>query len=196
MSLNQYIVRIAPGVLRIYRTRVLLDLPELLSYLPEKGTILDVGCAIGSTDYTIGRIRPALDITGIDINEAAVEQANRRNSAANVRYLAKPMQEMEGQYDCITLIDLLHHASDEDATQLLADCPRLLAPGGYVFIKDIDKRGGYFSYFMDRFVALANPVRLRTPEQIKALVPKNLKIVSERRKWRFPQPHMYFRLAQ
>ena len=49
---------------------------------------------------------------------------------------------------------------------------------------------------MDRFVALANPVRLRTPEQIKALVPKNLKIVSERRKWRFPQPHMYFRLAQ
>jgi len=196
MSLNQYIVRVAPGFLRVYRTRVLLDLPEILAYLPQEGTVLDVGCAEGSTDYTIARLRPTLDITGIDINEAVVEQANRRNSAANVRYLARPLEEMDGQYDCITLIDLLHHAADKEARNLLAQCPRLLAPSGGVFIKDIDKRGGYFSYFMDRFVALANPVRLRPPEEIKALIPDGLKVVSEQRKWKFPQPHLYFRLTQ
>ena len=62
-------------------------------------------------------------------------------------------------------------------------------------MKEVDRRGGYFGYFMDRFVALADPVNLRTPEEVKRLIPDWLAVVSERRKWKFPQPHMYFELA-
>lgn len=196
MSLNRYLVRIAPGFLRAYRTRLLLDLPEVLAHLPQEGRILDVGCAVGSTDYTIGRLRPRLDITGIDIDTTLVERANRYNSATNVRYQAWRLEESEGQYDCITLIDLLHHVTDEDARALLGHCPRLLAPGGYVFVKDVDKRGGFVSYFLDRYVTRADPIQMRTPDEIKSLVPGSFAVVSERRKWSFLFPHVYFKLAQ
>lgn len=194
MSLNRYIVKFAPGLLRAYRTRFLLDLDELLKHLPENGRILDVGCAIGSTDYTIGKLRPGLDITGIDIDPKVVEQANRRNARPNVRYLARPLEEMDGEYDCVTFIDLLHHVEDEDARGLMVECVRLLKPGGYLFIKDIDRRGGYFSYFMDRFVAMARPVRLRTLNEIKSLIPDGLRLDVEKRKWKIPQPHVYLKL--
>lgn len=195
MSLNQYIVRVSPGLLRFYRTRLLLDLPELMSYLPEQGSVLDVGCAIGSTDYTIAATRPELDITGIDINEGAIAQANRYNAGSNVRYRAVRMEEMEGRFDCITLMDLLHHMSEEDARALLEDAPRLLKPGGFIVIKDIDRRGGTFSYVMDKYVTRAMPVNLRTPDELRALIPDSLSVVAERRKWRFPQPHLYFKLV-
>lgn len=193
MSLNRYIVRVAPWFLRAYRTQLLLDLSEIFAHLPQEGRVLDVGCAVGSTDYTIAKLRPGLDITGIDIDEGAIQQATRYNSVANVHYLARPLDEMDGQYECITFIDVLHHIVDGEAKKLLVECERLLAPGGYLFVKEIDRRGGYFSYFMDRFVTLANPVRLRTPSEIKALVPEGLRLFSEQRKWKFHQPHLYFR---
>ena len=195
MSLNRYIVRVAPGFLRAYRCQFLLDLPQMLAYLPREGRILDVGSGDGCTDYTIGKLYPGLDITGIEIDAGLAEQANRHNSAANVRYLARRLEEVEGQFDCVTFIDVLHHVSDQDATGLLAECRRLLAPGGWVFVKDVDRRGGQFSYFMDRFVAFAAPVNLRTPDEVKQLVPDGFTLVSERRKWKFPQPHLYFKLS-
>ena len=160
MSLNRYIVRVAPGFLRAYRCQFLLDLPQMLAYLPREGRILDVGSGDGCTDYTIGKLYPGLDITGIEIDAGLAEQANRHNSAANVRYLARRQQ-----------------------------------PGGWVFVKDVDRRGGQFSYFMDRFVAFAAPVNLRTPDEVKQLVPDGFTLVSERRKWKFPQPHLYFKLS-
>jgi 2-polyprenyl-3-methyl-5-hydroxy-6-metoxy-1,4-benzoquinol methylase len=194
MSLNRYIVKFAPGLLRVYRTKFLLDLEELLGHLPEKGKILDVGCAIGSTDYVIGELRPNLNIIGIDIDPKVVDQANRRNTRSNVRYLARPLEEMDGEYDCVAFVDLLHHVEDNDARRLMVECIRLLKPVGYLFVKEIDRRGGYFSYFMDRFVAMAKPVRLRTPDEIKGLIPAGLSLEREKRKWRFPQPHVYLKL--
>ena len=196
MPISNYIIGWAPGALRAYRAGLLLDLPEIIRHLPESGSMLDVGCGTGLAAYEIARLRPALDITGIDVDAKAIDRANRYNSRPNVRYEARRLAELSGPFDCISFMDLLHHVEDEDATGLMEECVSLLKPSGYLFVKDIDRRGGYFSYFMDRFVSFASPVRLRTMEGIRQLTPPGLKPVFELRKWKFPQPHLYMKLAQ
>jgi SAM-dependent methyltransferase len=191
MPISNYLIGLAPGLLRNYRTGLLLDLPEILEHLPEGGRLLDVGCGTGLVSYEIARLRPDLDVTGIDIDKKSIERANNYNKLPNVHYEARLLGEMEGQYGCISFMDLLHHVEDADATNLMAECVHLLEPGGWLFVKDIDRRGGYFSYFMDRFVSFATPVRLRTMEGIKNLTPPNLQPSFEMRKWKFPQPHLY-----
>lgn len=195
MPVSNYIIGWAPGALRFYRAALLLDLPEILNHLPESGRILDVGCGTGLAAYEIGRLRPALDVTGIDVDAKAIDSANRYNSRPNVRFEARPLSEMAGPFDCISFMDLLHHVEDADATRLMADCVPLLKTGGYLFVKDIDRNGGYFSYFMDRFVSFATPIRLRTIEGIRSLAPPALQPVFQLRKWKFPQPHIYLKFA-
>lgn len=195
MPVSNYIIGWAPGALRVYRASILLDLPEILKHLPEGGPLLDVGCGTGLAAYEIGRLRPALDITGIDVDAKAIDQAARYNSRPNVRYQARRLAELSGPFDCISFMDLLHHVEDADATRLMEECVPLLKPDGYLLIKDIDRRGGYFSYFMDRFVSFASPIRLRTLDGIKQLAPAGLKPVSELRKWKFPQPHIYLKFT-
>ncbi len=195
MPISNYIIGFAPGLLRTYRTALLLDLPEILKHLPDSGSLLDVGCGTGLVSYEIARLRPALNVTGIDIDEKSIERARSYSKLPNVRYEAKLLGDISEKYDCISFMDLLHHVEETDATALIGECLRLIKPGGWLFIKDIDRNGGYFSYFMDRFVSFATPVRLRTLAGIKDLAPTELSASFEKRKWKFPQPHLYLVLT-
>src|SRR2546428_9619145 len=77
--LTYHLLPLSPSLMRFYRTRILIDLPTLLEFLPLDGRLLDVGCGTGLLDYAIARRRPHLKILGIDIDERAVELASRYN---------------------------------------------------------------------------------------------------------------------
>jgi 2-polyprenyl-3-methyl-5-hydroxy-6-metoxy-1,4-benzoquinol methylase len=192
--LSEHLVSFAAPALRFYRNRISLDFPELLRRIPSEGRMLDVGCFIGLLTYDIAKQRPALEVTAIDIEERFVRLAERHHSLANIRYEARRLQDMSGTFDCILFSDVIHHVEPSLAQELLAACPGLLAPGGYVFIKDVARTGGGVSAWMDRYISRAFPVYMHNPDELASIIPGTLEVYDRSEKYKFPFPNYYLLL--
>jgi len=189
------LLRWSPSLLRFYRTRLLLDWHRLLQYLPVQGSLLDVGCGVGSVDYELARARPALSILGIDITCANTDLARRYHLRPNIDYACKRLQEVQGAFDCILFIDVFHHVEPKDWPLLLRACRTLLNPDGYVLIKDVDRRQGQISWLMDRYVSGCDVVHMRSREEMTSVVASELKVQESRSRFRLPFGHYYIKAA-
>lgn len=194
--LTYYLLPISPSVMRFYRNVVLVDVPRLLDFLPERGTLLDVGCGTGLLDYAIARRRPELTVSGVDIDERGVALANKYNRLPNVTYNAQPLADVKGTFDCVSFVDVMHHTTEDEARGLLELAAPLLTPGGRVLIKDIARKGGWLGYAHDRYITRSRVIRLAQPEEMLQLIPDVYEVVSVVRKTRFPFPNYYITLAR
>src|SRR2546427_10785680 len=64
-------------------------LDEIGQYLPETGTVLDIGCGFGLFSLYYAQLRPAARFRGLDLNPrriAIATKAARRLGLANVQY--------------------------------------------------------------------------------------------------------------
>ncbi len=194
--LTYHLLPLSPALMRFYRNRILIDLPTLLKFLPSEGRLLDVGCGTGLLDYAIARHRPGLKILGIDIDERAVGLANRYNRRPNLEFAAVPLQDVTGSFDCISFVDVMHHATKDDARGLLESAESLLASGGEILIKDISRKGGWFSYAHDRYITRSKVIRLANMDEMMAMVPERYRVTSRLKKYSVPFPNYYIRLAR
>ncbi|GAA2915162.1 class I SAM-dependent methyltransferase [Streptomyces mexicanus] len=105
----------------------------VLGLLPE-GTreMLDVGCGTGIVTRRLAAARPALRVTGVD---RAAGQAG--GVLADSRRLPFP----DGRFDAVTSVWVLHLAS-ADARAVVAECARVLKPGG-VYVTTVDKAASH-----------------------------------------------------
>src|SRR5690348_2163701 len=94
IMLQYTLIKIAPNALRWYRTQLTLDWRALTSLLPKHGSLLEVGCGIGALSYKLARQRPALQVTGIDINATSIEYAQRYHTLPNVSFGAIDIQDI------------------------------------------------------------------------------------------------------
>ena len=193
--LQYHLINRCSGVLRWYRTRLLIDMNHLSTYLPVGGRLLDVGCGVGSVDYELGRRHPGLRVLGIDITPASIEWAKKRHALANVEYACQRLETVEGFFDCVLFIDVFHHVAPQYRDSLLQAAARLLTPAGYVVIKDIERRRGWCSYALDRYISRcpADEIFLENSEDLTALVNKHLKVMRSEVKFRLPFPHYYIK---
>ncbi len=92
--------------------------------------ILDVGCSSGEFLY-FARQR-GYNVKGVEVNEATVEvaRADDLDVFHGTIFEAKFSDEA---FDCVVLADVIEHARDPRA--LLAECTRVLAPGGLMIIE-------------------------------------------------------------
>jgi ubiquinone/menaquinone biosynthesis C-methylase UbiE len=102
--------------------------------------VLDVGCGTGVDLVAMAeRVRPGGRVTGIDVSERAVEEANRRlaededvsATAADVYDLPFP----EGAFDAARADRTLQHLARPDAA--LAELHRVLSPGGRLVVLEV-----------------------------------------------------------
>ncbi len=194
--LTYHLLPLSPSVMRFYRTRILIDLPTLLEFLPSEGRLLDVGCGTGLLDYSIARRRPHLKILGIDIDERAVELANRYNRLENLEFASAPLQQVRGSFNCVSFVDVMHHATKDDARGLLETAEALVASGGEIVVKDIARKGGWFSYAHDHYITRSKIIRLVNMEEMLAMVPKQCRVTRQLNKYRIPFPNYYIRLTR
>ena len=196
--LQYHLINRFSGLLRWYRTSLLIDMKYLSTYLPVKGRLLDVGCGVGSVDYELGRRHPAMRVLGIDITPASIEWAKRRHALPNVEYACQRLETIAGHFDCVLFIDVFHHVPPEHRDSFLQAAARLLAPGGYVLIKDIERRHGWCSWALDRYVSRcpANEIFLENCEDLVTLVSKSLKVVKSEVRFRVPFPHYYIKATR
>jgi 2-polyprenyl-6-hydroxyphenyl methylase/3-demethylubiquinone-9 3-methyltransferase len=182
----------SPRLLRWYRTRLTLDWGRLLKYLPAHGRVLDVGCGVGSLDYEIGRTC-MIKVLGIDVNPTSIDFARRYHSRPNVEFAAVELDAVEGLFDCVLFVDVFHHVPPAEHKSLLDTCVRLLAPGGYVLIKDIERRRGHVSRWMDRYLSGCDDVYMYNCDELRERVSAVLPVLSSEVRFKPPFPHYYLK---
>lgn len=99
--------------------------------------VLDVGCGGGILSEAMA-LRGA-SVTGIDMGEAplAVAQLHQLESGVEVEYRRITAEDMAGQFDVVTCLEMLEHVPDPSS--VIRACHRLVKPGGQVFFSTINR---------------------------------------------------------
>jgi SAM-dependent methyltransferase len=106
------------------RLRVLAD--RLAPVLPDRATVLDIGCGDGALATRLLALRPDVTIRGIDV-------LVRPNAAIPVEaFDGRSIPYADESFDAAVIVDVLHHAADPLA--LLAEARRVVRQ--VVVIKD------------------------------------------------------------
>lgn len=181
----------SPSFLRWLRTRVFIDFERLAALLPAKGRVLDVGCGIGSLDYEIARSNDRLNVLAIDLSSQSIDVARQYNALPNIEYACRPLESVEGEFDCIIFVDVFHHVPPAEYPGLLARSAKLLAAGGYLLIKDIERKKGQMALWLDRYISGSDRVYFQNCEELVAAVSKHMRVIRSEVRFRFPFPHYY-----
>jgi len=94
------------------------------------GRLLDVGCGVGALVRLAGE--RGWQAVGIDVDPAVVAYARARNLDVRVGELAK-LALPAGSFDLVTLCNVVDFVADPVA--VLAECRRVLVPGGRIFLR-------------------------------------------------------------
>ncbi|MEU9478859.1 class I SAM-dependent methyltransferase [Streptomyces sp. NPDC048191] len=116
----------------------------VLGLIPEgPGRLLDVACGTGIVTRRLSADRPALRVTGADLAAAMVRRAAARLPGAVVRADSRRLPFRTATFHAVTSIWLLHLLPDaEDVGAIVAECARVLRPGG-VYVTTVDKAAAH-----------------------------------------------------
>jgi 2-polyprenyl-6-hydroxyphenyl methylase/3-demethylubiquinone-9 3-methyltransferase len=95
-------------------------------------TALDVGCGAGLLTEPLARL--GASVTGIDASPEviAVAREHAEAMALEIDYRAGDVQELQGQFDLVTAMEVIEHVADPST--FLKALARRLAPGGLLIL--------------------------------------------------------------
>ncbi|MCX4766219.1 class I SAM-dependent methyltransferase [Streptomyces sp. NBC_01275] len=133
---------------------------------PQARTLLDVACGTGIVTRRLAAGRDGRDgrsglrVTGVDLAPAMARQASARLPGAILLADCRQLPFRDGEFDAVSSVWLLHLVEDaEDVRRIVAECARVLRPGG-VYVTTVDK-GASHNVGSDIDVVLAS--RPRSP---------------------------------
>ena len=93
----------------------------LISVLPSKSKILDVGTAMGYySKYLIENSNKDFEVTGIDASNKMIEEAKKMVLKVNFEVMdIRDMKYADKSFDCIMCFGTLIHLNDDDCLQAL-----------------------------------------------------------------------------
>jgi SAM-dependent methyltransferase len=106
------------------RTRVLAEM--LAAQIPERSSVLDIGCGDGTIANLIARLRPDVRIQGVEV------LVRGKTRIPVLPFDGEKLPFPEDLFDVCLLVDVLHHTSDVSA--LLREASRVSR--SWVLIKD------------------------------------------------------------
>jgi ubiquinone/menaquinone biosynthesis C-methylase UbiE len=119
------------------------DVLRVVSPRPED-LVVELGSARGDVTFLLAR--HAREVVGVDAAPAAIamaEAARAELEIGNVRWLEADVARLEpigdGSVDAVAAIDLVEHIDDPTLAAMLAECRRILKPGGRLGIYTPDR---------------------------------------------------------
>ena len=139
----------------------------LLAYVREKHpdlkprSILDVGCAIGNSTVVWARAFPKARVHGIDVGAPVLRYAHARAQTLGVaidfsQQNAEHTDFADGSFDLVVSHIVLHETSKSALTRVLAECRRLLKPGGLMLHLEIPRGRTDIEKFMHNWESYNN----------------------------------------
>lgn len=112
-----------------------------ISTAPRK--ILDVGCGVGLSTFALQKIYPQAEITGLDLSPhfLSVAQYNSRKRHQSINWVhgaAESTGFTPGSFDLASIFLLCHELPQSATRQILAEMRRIVRPGGYLGIMDMN----------------------------------------------------------
>jgi ubiquinone/menaquinone biosynthesis C-methylase UbiE len=157
--------------------------------------LLDIGCGTGRFLDFVKQAWPRLTACGLDMSEAYVRHAKRRFAGrSRTRFVvgkAETIPAPDNSQDAVTSIFVFHELPPQVRRATLAECARVLKPGGRLVLLDSLQRGDrpdyegllelfpqnyhepfYLSYIEEDFGALARECGLTRVRDVQAFVSK------------------------
>jgi len=130
---------------RLYlKLRPLIIPFELIEdHVPQKGTIVDVGCGFGIFANYLALKSKKRKVIGIDLVEKRISLANKTyGNISNLSFFCGDITDTKiPSADVITAVDVFHHIPTlELQTKLLKSCFSVLSENGKLIIKDLDTK--------------------------------------------------------
>jgi ubiquinone/menaquinone biosynthesis C-methylase UbiE len=117
---------------------------ELVDFVGEGAKVLDVGAGGGQLALELAERRPRAAVTGLDLSPDQVSRASQRARdrglgarATFVQGSALDLPFESGRFDLVTSVASIKHWPDQ--AQGLAECVRVLAPGGRLMVFEADR---------------------------------------------------------
>lgn len=119
-------------------------LRRLAAELPERATVVDLGCGTGTFALALKERRPDAQVIGVDGDEEILALARAKTGAEAVEWregLAQDLPVAARSADAVTTSLVLHHLLPEDKRKALAEANRVLGPGGRLHVADWGRPG-------------------------------------------------------
>lgn len=133
------------NALRARLRKVVCPLDEVCQSVPDGCSVFDLGCGTGAMLLQLIRTRSVTKVGGCEVSREALAEAemavNRELGHSGEFFAAKEPPLRLSAYDCITLIDVLHHIPKTVQEAYLRKLADHMKPGSIFVLKDIDASG-------------------------------------------------------
>lgn len=111
----------------------------------EPQSILDLGCGVGMSTFALQEIYPQAKVTGIDLSPyfLAVAKYRSQEKAKQVNWVHAAAESTElpsASFDLVSACLVFHELPQKAAKEIFLEARRLLRPGGYLTIMDMNPR--------------------------------------------------------
>lgn len=112
--------------------------------------ILDLACSVGLSTFALQDVYPQANLTGLDLSPhflaVARYSSKQRNAKINWRHaVAESTGLPDASFDLVSTFLLFHELPQQAAKQILREVRRLLRPGGYLTIMDMNPRSEIYA---------------------------------------------------
>ena len=112
-------------------------------------SILDLGCGVGMSTFALQEVYPQARITGVDLSPyfLAVAQYRSRQNQSNIDWIHAAAESTglpDCSFDLVSACLMFHELPTTAARAIITEARRLLNPGGYLAIMDMNPRSPVF----------------------------------------------------
>jgi SAM-dependent methyltransferase len=113
-------------------------------------TILDLGCSVGMSTFALQEVYPKAAITGLDLSPyflaVAKYSSKERNTNINwVHATAEATTLLANSFDLVTSFLMFHELPQAATQQIFQEAQRVLQPGGYLTIMDMNPKSEIYA---------------------------------------------------
>lgn len=118
-----------------------------------KQTLVDIGCGTGKLTHKIQTRYPELNITGIDIDADAIQEAkkNAQKEDLPVRHRVSSARDLPFKSNSVDIVFsslTFHHLDEKEQVSALKEISRILKPDGMFYLFDIGQPASIFWKFI------------------------------------------------